>query len=287
MKRLEDIKDVLSFYNVTCNEPYYISSGNKLASFPTITFRMDYYVVGICMEGSIELEIDNNFYTIQKNSLLLSAPSTIVRFIKASEDFRIKLLFFAKNFLLTNISNPFIIEKMSLFNSGSYSIIATTQESSAQLLSLLDYLKTKTSANICYKQEMIQTIIFNLLLEIANIVHKKSPSKKSLNTKKDIHLQFLQLVRLNVAQHQSVQYYAERLFISNKYLLEIVKKHTGKTPHKIIDETLVKEAIVLLNNPERTISDIAFALNFNSVAAFSRFFKKMTNESPSYFRNKN
>jgi hypothetical protein len=57
---------------------------------------------------------------------LVAAPSTIVKFLKTSQDFMMKLLFFDKNFLIKNISNPFIIEKMNLFSQGSYSIVKTT-----------------------------------------------------------------------------------------------------------------------------------------------------------------
>jgi AraC-like DNA-binding protein len=59
------------------------------------------------------------------------------------------------------------------------------------------------------------------------------------------------LVKENILQHKDVQYYADKLFITNKYLILIVKKATGKTPHQIIDEALLKEACVLLGYPEK------------------------------------
>ena len=65
-----------------------------------------------------------------------------------------------------------------------------------------------------------------------------------------------------------------------------IKKASGKTPHEVIDETLLKEAYVMLGNPDITISEIAFDLQFNSASAFGRFFKKHTALSPSEYRNK-
>jgi AraC-like DNA-binding protein len=78
-----------------------------------------------------------------------------------------------------------------------------------------------------------------------------------------------------ISGYRTVQFYAEQLCISNKYLIEIIKKSSGKTPHEVIDEALLKEAYVMLGNPELTISEIAFELQFNSASAFGRFFKNI------------
>jgi AraC-like DNA-binding protein len=66
----------------------------------------------------------------------------------------------------------------------------------------------------------------------------------------------------------------------------VVKKASGKTPHQVIDEILLKEAYIMLGNSAVTISEIAFELQFNSASAFGRFFKKHTSCSPSEYRNK-
>ncbi|WP_228459252.1 helix-turn-helix domain-containing protein [Chryseobacterium carnipullorum] len=104
--------------------------------------------------------------------------------------------------------------------------------------------------------------------------------------KKDIFLKFSQMIRDNIRQHRTVQFYADQLFVSGKYLIEVIKKASGKTPHQVIDETLLKEAYMMLGNPDITISEIAFELQFNSASAFGRFFKKHTSISPSEYRNR-
>ena len=89
-----------------------------------------------------------------------------------------------------------------------------------------------------------------------------------------------------ILEHKTVQLYADQLHISNKYLIEIVKKTSGRTPHEVINEILLKEAYVLLGNPELTVTEIAFQLHFNSTSAFGRFFKKHTTISPSQYRTR-
>lgn len=287
MVTYENLHDTLSFYSIDCHQSYYISSGNPIFEFPKAPFRMDYYALCICTAGEISIEIDRHHYKIEANTFLISAPSTIIKFMKTSDDFMMKLLFFDKNFLIKNISNPFIIEKMDLFSKGSYSIVKTTEKNSGLLQNLLDYLKKKSRKQGKFTEEIVRTIIFNLLLETAEMMEKKNfAGSEKEEGKKDLYLRFSKLIRENIREHRTVQFYANTLCVSNKYLIEIIKKASGKTPHEVIDETLLKEAYVMLGNPEVTISEIAFELQFNSTSAFGRFFKKHTSLSPSEYRVK-
>jgi len=287
MLTYENLHDTLSFYSIDCCQSYYISSGKPIFKFPKSPFRMDYYALCICTAGEINIEIDRQKYRVDAHSFLIAAPSTIVKFGKASDDFTMKLLFFDKNFLIKNISNPFIIEKMNLFSKGSYNIIKTTSKNSSLLQNLLDYLEKKSKKKGKFTEEIIRTIIFNLLLETAEIIEQENlvnPGKEE--GKKDLYLKFGKLIRENITRERTVQFYADQLHVSNKYLIEIIKKASGKTPHEVIDEALLKEAYVMLGNPDVTISEIAFELQFNSASAFGRFFKKHTTLSPSEYRIK-
>ena len=282
----KNLKETLSFYGVDCNKPYYISSGNPIFNFPDKPFRMDFYALCICIKGSINIQIDTKEYTIQKNSFFIAIPSTIIKFNTESDDFKMKLLFFEKNFLLKDISNPFIIEKMALFqNNGAYSIIQTTEVQIDNIIKLLNYLKGKSSNNGKFTAEITRSIIFNILFEMAEIIHQhtKHTEITSLSTS-NTYLKFKELLQEYILTHKSVTFYADKLNISNKYLIEIVKKASGKTPHEIIAEFLLKEAYVLLGNPELSIAQVAFMLHFNSSAAFGRFFKKHASITPSTYR---
>ena len=207
MKSYENLKETLAFYGVNCNEPYYISSGNSILKFPKKSFRIDFYAFCICLAGNIELEIDNNTYNINQNGFLISAPSTIIKFKKVSKDFRMKLLFFSKDFLLKNIANPFIIDKMNLFRYGSYNILEADIQQAVPLYAFLDYLQIKTSVKGKFTEEIIRTIIFNLLLEIAEIVSLEGgDSKENKKKKKELFLKFDELVKENILLYKRCRF---------------------------------------------------------------------------------
>lgn len=152
---------------------------------------------------------------------------------------------------------------------------------------MLDYLKHKTKTHGNFIDEIIRSIIFNILLEVAEITHRYANEPESKDQViSTIYLKFRKLVQEQILEHKTVQLYADQLHISNKYLIEIVKKTSGRTPHEVINEILLKEAYVLLGNPELTVTEIAFQLHFNSTSAFGRFFKKHTTISPSQYRTR-
>ena len=64
-----------------------------------------------------------------------------------------KLLFFEKNFLLKNISDSFIIERLAFFKQRSFNSFQTDEENGARLLRLLEYLEEKSKRDSFFKDE--------------------------------------------------------------------------------------------------------------------------------------
>lgn len=285
MENYKNLQDTLSFFNIDCNNSYYISTGKSIFEFPNEPFRMDYYTFCICTKGEIDLEINSIKYKISLGSIICSAPSTIVHFLNATNDFQMQLVFFDKIFLLTNISDPYIIEKMGLFQNDSYSIVNTSKKNIKNVLNIVGKLKNEEKNTSDFIIPKIRTLIFLLLIEIAEIYIKVAPETiADKDPQTNLFFRFNKLIQENILLHKEVTFYANQLCVSNKYLIEITKKTTGKTPHEIINEALFKESVVLLGNPNLSISEIAYKLQFNSISAFGRFFKHQNNCSPSDYK---
>ncbi len=281
----ESLQDTLSFFGVNCHRPYYISSGNPIFEYPSNAFRIDFYAICICTEGDITIEIDNQEYRFSKHRILVSAPTTIIKFSQVSPNFRMKLIFFDKAFLLKHIVNPFFIEQLGFFKNSTFTIVNANDNLIDKLIKLIDYFNDVTLRTTRFTADIIRTIIFNLLLEIADefATEQQIPADSTQETN-HLFYKFTNLVQRYGSRYKEVQYYADKLFISNKYLIHVVKRASGKTPHEIIDEYVLKEAYVLLGNPEKTISQISYETGFHSISAFGRFFKKYSTLSPSEYR---
>lgn len=77
---------------------------------------------------------------------------------------------------------------------------------------------------------------------------------------------------------------AQAVRIRPHYLSERFKKVTGQNFVEYVNRYRVQKAYDLLLNSQLRISEIAFAVGFQSLSQFNRVFKKFTTKSPSDLR---
>ncbi len=101
----------------------------------------------------------------------------------------------------------------------------------------------------------------------------------------NINLQFQNLVAQSCMKEHQLRFYADALFVTPKYLIQAIKKVTGKTPGAIIDEAIIIAAKIQLKTAALSMEQTAESLHFSDQASFSKFFKKHVGCPPSSFRS--
>ena len=82
----------------------------------------------------------------------------------------------------------------------------------------------------------------------------------------------------------TVQYVAEHLNLSPKYLSSLLRVLTGENTQQYIHNKLIEKAKEKLSVTNLSVSEIAYELGFEHLQSFSKLFKTKTNLSPSEFR---
>src|SRR5690606_14120939 len=82
----------------------------------------------------------------------------------------------------------------------------------------------------------------------------------------------------------TVQYVADRLCVTPKYLSGLLKSLTGENTQQLIHKKLIEKAKEKLSTTDLSISEIAYQLGFEHLPSFSKLFKQKTNQSPLEFR---
>ena len=83
-----------------------------------------------------------------------------------------------------------------------------------------------------------------------------------------------------------VRFYADLLNVSSRYLAQVTRRISGKSPKAIIDDYLIHEIELQLKSTDNTVQEIAYRFGFSSQAHFTKFFKKLKGVSPTEFRKK-
>ena len=123
---------------------------------------------------------------------------------------------------------------------------------------------------MCYQSQQAR-------VELANL-SDTSMTSRSLGTR------FFKLVHENYKSRHNVSFYADLLCVSSKYLAQVVRSFSGRTPKDIIDRRLAVEALFLLTKTEKNIQEISNELGFPDQSYFGRFFKRVFGLSPLNYR---
>lgn len=91
-------------------------------------------------------------------------------------------------------------------------------------------------------------------------------------------------IRENYTKEFSLEQLAKELHINKFHMLRTFKSVTGETPLQFHNRCRCEQAKKLLQQPELSVSYIAFETGFNSASHFSRVFGKMTGMTPSGYR---
>jgi AraC-like DNA-binding protein len=142
------------------------------------------------------------------------------------------------------------------------------------------YFKTRVLAPKQYESMLKLLSIFAQHLSIVSnqVVVRQQNSEPPLITKAK------QYIQENQAEDLSLGQVAKAINTSTFYFCKMFKKITGINFTDYLSRIRIEKAKNLLLNPNLRISEIAYAVGFQSLTHFNRVFKKILGQSPTEYR---
>lgn len=253
--------------------------------------RLNAYAVIYCTKGHFDIDINVTTYRVHQDTMLFYVPGSTMH-IKESEmdrlmDSEAVLLVATRDFLKggqINL-NGLYEQSVRLMNSPCITI----DDEGKRILT--DYY---TLASDLYKtdlmgaKEAICSIGTSLMCLIGNIwngeLSRLQVAKSAKSRAQVRYEEFISLVSANFMTEKSVAFYAEKMYMTPKYLTTLVKNESGMTATDWIDSFLVLEAKNLLKYSDLTVKEIGYRLHFQSIPSFHKFFKSKTGMTPNEYR---
>lgn len=243
----------------------------------------------LIQDGHMVLEVNSISTRYQSLDLILLSPLKLYRLIHCSENIRAYFVLYDRDMLKGRINVTFnkfsLIQLMNLTqDKDTYSLSVETFMHFWNTTKLLRAFINDASDSKFNDQIIIHSFTV-IVYMFADILMKNSPLAIVHTTRKEaIAMDFIHLVSEHFKEERKLKFYADKLFISIKYLSICVKEVTGISPQALIANTLMDEAKLLLINTELNIIVIADLLSFSDQYAFGKFFKKHAGVSPRNFR---
>ncbi|MEQ5790071.1 helix-turn-helix domain-containing protein [Muricauda sp. NFXS6] len=170
------------------------------------------------------------------------------------------------------------------FGTQDIPIITIPQEQLNRFNLLHDVFIEEFSTPDNIQGDMLQMLLKRLIIMSTRLAKEQLIVKTLGNEQIDTIRRFNFLVDMHFRTKRKVADYAELLHKSPKTLSNLFAIYNQKSPQQIILERIALEAKRLINFTDKQNQEIAYELGFNDPAHFSRFFKKMTQMTPSDYR---
>lgn len=153
------------------------------------------------------------------------------------------------------------------------------------IISLIEKIREEIFSNLTEREIMLQSLFTTFLTSIFRITQAKNEEKIIQNQRNlSIFKQFIDRIKELKKPQKMITEYANEIKITPIHLNRICKNVTQKTATQVVNDFFVTEAQKLLLHTSLSISEVAYQLNFEDAAYFSRLFKKNTGSSPKEFR---
>jgi AraC family transcriptional regulator, transcriptional activator of pobA len=284
------MKDLFPFYSIG----HFINEPTNRTEFEIMQFdemeepnvddihKHTFYEILWTEKGISKQTIDYKEYEVLPNSLFFISPNQVHQF-EEWKPLKGGTILFTEDFFLLNHNNKDKLFELSfLDNFYANPCIQLDKKNFADIKHTIDQI-TNEQNRADKSQSITQSLLHILLVQVQRCIDKETEkpfSKKYLILFK----QFKNLLDKHFAENKTTTFFAQKLYITAHHLNLITKEVTGKTSSEVIRARSILEAKRLLTFTDKTVSEIAFELNYTDSSYFAKSFKAETNLSPISFK---
>ena len=253
---------------------------------PFSSHRILFHLILIVTKKSYSHFVDFKSYRLTEGSSIFVAKNQIHHFTKELKNADGYCIVFNNTFI---DKSHYLLNSLNLNRLFNYHIetpvIHQKEMSNDSLISIANNLRNEYifSNDFC-KSEILSNLLHVLLLKAERT--KENQSKKAINIQwLEKFSAFKDMLEKEYSNTRNSRDYASNLFISYKFLNDIVKKLTGKTVKIFIDDFVTIEIKRYLATTSLSVKEISYKTGFEEPSNMVKFFRKKTSFTPLKFRD--
>lgn len=245
--------------------------------------RIDALTIIVCVRGRLEYSVNLEEYEVNQPSILVNLPENIIQF-RRSEDLEAYAVLVSTE-LLNSMPYDMLQLATSYLPIRRHFQAAVPLERIAPLVPFHALIRTSLSHLSPETDEIVRCLLQAFMLSIISLMRDHQLQELDIDLtarrgSRQLYERFMDVLSHYHQQERTVEFYADKLCVTPKYLSMAIKGYSGRSPSDWICDYVVAEAKSLLHYSQLSVQEVAFRLNFPSQSAFGKYFKKKTGYSP-------
>ena len=250
-------------------------------------FVFPYVILTLTLRGSARAMYDMRVITHQKNDLAFIMPGHIMHPLDCTEDFTYALFFISPK-MFDDLRFHTFSHDYEKFNYTP--VCSLTDEQADHLLAIVDQLIIIANHTDEEMPHRYQTLLAQLAVgyEFLNLYRREQDKQWRENRRTELFNRFCDLVVKHYKESRKINYYADLLNLTPKYLSKAIRTATnGISPGDWIEQYVIAQAKRLIETrATQTLQETAYMLGFSEPTSFYRFFKRLTGMTAKQYRDK-
>ena len=174
-----------------------------------------------------------------------------------------------------------------LFAAASCASLAGDPAEKEDLTDALPRLKRELAWQAPASTAAIIARLTTVLVCAARALHQpEGDTSAAASARAALVARFRERVETHLRMGLKISQYAKALHVTPAQLRAATLEVTGKPPMRVLEERMLLEAKRTLTYTNMSVAEIAYYLGFSDPAYFSRFFRKLAEESAAAFRKR-
>ncbi|RZL31876.1 MAG: AraC family transcriptional regulator [Pedobacter sp.] len=249
-------------------------------------FQTRFHTHVYCQSGSLKFTFNGQRYQSKKGEFIFWLVGLDISDLSFSSNFKAIILFVDGELLTSNLPSA-TASIDSIIHSKENPILHHDKKDREKILKnfhLLFDMSQETGHRFFEEALKLQMQLF--LLEMWHIFEDELDRRKRSLQSGTLYERFIQLVQEHCMRQREVKFYSDKLNITPKYLNYICKANTRITASEWIHRNAKERIILLLQNKNLNISEIADEMDFSSRSFFTRYVKKLLGMTPKEYRER-
>lgn len=242
----------------------------------------------LCLQGCCDLLFNGKRFELKAGDLVIVRHRSLIEQVSASDDFKCRIVYASRNFIaLSTPQNNYAIKgRLSLLGNP---VIPLDAEQLSICIRDFDLIEQRLNdREHCFYRESLINAMQAAILDFFEFHARMGRAEDTSARNASIMNRFLSILEEGTfRKHRKVDYYADRLCISSKYLSEVSKQVSGFAANYWINRYTALDISQQLRNKELSIADVSDMFNFSSQAYFSRYVRRTLGARPSELRRLN